>query len=212
MSNICKKSDVKVLFSQEKVGKRIQEIAQELNAKYKNSDSVMFICVLSGAFMFFSELVKNVENLVDIQFIKVSSYGNQTSTSGEIKEILLNLPDLSDKDVVLVDDIVDSGVTAKYLIKRIKDDFHAKSLCFVSLLDKKCRRKTDINPDICGFEIDDKFIVECDGVEDKIPSKVSNMKKQTIFERTGLKVSRISKREWQYSEKACIDRVINCNL
>ncbi|MCQ2753525.1 MAG: AAA domain-containing protein [bacterium] len=74
---------------------------------------------------------------------------------------------------------------------------------------------------LCGTEIaglsadlliDDKFIVECDGVDDKIPSKVSNMKKQTIFERTGLKVSRISKREWQYSEKACIDRVINCNL
>ena len=74
---------------------------------------------------------------------------------------------------------------------------------------------------LCGDEIaglsvdllvDDKFIIECDGVEDKIPAKVSNMKKQTILERSGLKVSRISAREWSYSPKACIDRVINSNL
>ena len=73
---------------------------------------------------------------------------------------------------------------------------------------------------LCGDEIaglsadllvDDRFIVECDGVEDKIPAKVSNMKKQAIFERTGLKVSRISAREWSYSPKACIDRILNSN-
>ena len=60
--------------------------------------------------------------------------------------------------------------------------------------------------------VDDKFVVECDGVEDKTPSKVSNMKKQIIIERSGLKVSRISKREWSYSPKACIDRIINSNI
>ena len=60
--------------------------------------------------------------------------------------------------------------------------------------------------------VDDKFIVECDGMEDKIAPKVSNMKKQAIFERTGLKVSRISVREWSYSPKACIDRIINSNI
>ena len=73
---------------------------------------------------------------------------------------------------------------------------------------------------LCGSEIaglsvdllvDDKFIVECDGVEDSIPTKISNMKKQTILERTGLKVNRISYREWQYSPKACIDRILKCN-
>ena len=74
---------------------------------------------------------------------------------------------------------------------------------------------------LCGAEIaglsadllvDDKFVIECDGVEDKIPAKISDMKKQAIIERSGLKVSRISKREWQYSQKACIDRIINSNL
>ena len=59
--------------------------------------------------------------------------------------------------------------------------------------------------------VDNKFVVECDGVEDKTPSKISNMKKQAIIERSGLKVSRISKREWDYSPKACLDRIINCN-
>ena len=73
----------------------------------------------------------------------------------------------------------------------------------------------------CGVEIaglsadllvDNKFVIECDGVEDKISSKISNMKKQAIIERSGLKVSRISLREWNYSPKSCVDRIINCNL
>ena len=64
---------------------------------------------------------------------------------------------------------------------------------------------------ILTADLDNRFVIECDGVEDKTPSKVSNMKKQAIIERSGLKVSRISKREWQYSQKACIDRIINCN-
>ncbi len=76
--------------------------------------------------------------------------------------------------------------------------------------------KVTCGVDIAGLSadllVDDKFVVECDGVEDKTPSRVSNMKKQTIFERSGLKVSRISAREWQYSPKACIDRIINSNL
>ena len=70
--------------------------------------------------------------------------------------------------------------------------------------------------DIAGLSadlvVDNKFVIECDGVEDKTPCKVSNMKKQAIIERSGLKVSRISKREWQYSPKACVDRIINSNL
>jgi len=69
--------------------------------------------------------------------------------------------------------------------------------------------------DIAGLSvdllIDNKFVIECDGIEDKISSKVSNMKKQAIIERSGLKVSRISAREWQYSQKACIDRILNTN-
>ena len=76
--------------------------------------------------------------------------------------------------------------------------------------------KVTCGVDIAGLSadllIDDKYVVECDGVEDKTVCRVSNMRKQAIFERTGLKVSRVSAREWQYSPKACIDRIINSNL
>jgi very-short-patch-repair endonuclease len=76
--------------------------------------------------------------------------------------------------------------------------------------------KVDCGEDIAGLSVDllvdDKFVIECDGVEDKSPSKVSNMKKQAIIERTGLKVSRITAREWNLSSKACVDRVINSNI
>ena len=74
------------------------------------------------------------------------------------------------------------------------------------------KRQVDIAGLSVDLLVDNKFVIECDGVEDKTPCKVSNMKKQAIIERSGLKVSRISKREWLYSPKACIDRVINNSL
>lgn len=151
-------NELKVLFSQEEVKEKIEQMANQLNEKYKNSEEVIFICVLSGSFMFFSDLVKLINVPLQTEFIKVSSYENSLNT-GIIKEVFFNLPNLEDKDVVIVEDIVDTGITAKYLIERITKDFKPKSVCFVSLLDKKCARKIDINPDMRCFEIDNKFII-----------------------------------------------------
>lgn len=151
-------ANLKVLYSEKEVQEKIFEIAEKLNEKYKNVEELTFICVLSGSIMFCSDLIKRINLPTQIEFVKVSSYEN-SMTTGIIKEVLFNLPNLKNRDVVIVEDIVDTGITAKYLIDRINHDFHPKSLCFVSLLDKKCKRQIDINPDIFGFDIDDKFII-----------------------------------------------------
>lgn len=151
-------SKLKVLFDENQVQEKILEIANQLNKKYENADEITFICVLSGSIMFCSDLIKRINIPTQIEFVKVSSYEN-SMTTGIIKEVLFNLPNLKNRDVIIVEDIVDTGITAKYLTDRINNDFHPKSLCFVSLLDKKCKRQIDIDPDIYGFNIDDKFVV-----------------------------------------------------
>ncbi len=158
MNVLEQKNNIKVLISAEEIQAKVEEIADKLNKKYKDSEELTLICVLSGSVMFFTDLARCLKMPVKLEFIKVSSY-EKSSTTGEIKEVLFNLPDFSGKDVVIVEDIVDTGITAKYLTERINNDFHPKTFCFVSLFDKKCTRKIDIEPDIYGFDIDDKFIV-----------------------------------------------------
>ena len=161
-----------VLISEKEIDKKVCELAQIINDKYKNSNEVLMVCVLSGAFMFFSDLVKKINLPVKLEFIKVKSYENTAST-GKVNEILFNLPDLKDKDIIIIEDIVDTGITAKYLVNRIKKDFNPKSLSFVSLFNKRSRRQVDFQPDLSGFEIDDKFIVgyglDCDGNYRNLP-------------------------------------------
>ncbi len=150
--------DLKVLYSEEQLNSRIKEIAQELNNFYKGEE-VTAICVLKGAVMFATELVKNLEMPVKMEFIRLSSYGSGTSTSGKVNAVDIKLPDLNGKNVLIIEDIVDTGLTAKFLTDFMNINFHLKSLKFCSLLDKKITRKVDIEPDYYGFEIDDKFVV-----------------------------------------------------
>lgn len=158
MDALKQSGKIKTLISAEEIQIRVKEIADKINEKYKYNNELTLICVLSGSVMFFTDLVKHLDIPTKLEFIKVSSYENSAST-GIIKEVLFNLPDLRGKDIVVVEDIVDTGITAKYLTDRINNDFHPRSLCFVSLFDKKCTRKIDITPDIYGFDIDNKFIV-----------------------------------------------------
>ena len=158
MNALQQNKNIKVLISEQEIQNKVQEIAHKLNQRYRNNDELTLICVLSGSVMFFTDVAKQINIPTKFEFIKVSSYEN-SMTTGIIKEVLFNLPNLEEKDVVIVEDIVDTGITAKYLIDRITNDFHPKSLCFVSLFDKKFTRKIDVHPDIYGFDIDNKFIV-----------------------------------------------------
>lgn len=153
-----KPEDLKILFSEEQIQTRIKELAQEMN-KFYNGEEVIAICVLKGAVMFAVDLVKHLDMPLQMEFIRLSSYGSGFSTSGKVNAVDIKLPDLNGKNVLIVEDIVDTGLTAKFLMDFMRCNFNAKSIKFCSLLDKKITRKVDIEPDYYGFEVDNKFVV-----------------------------------------------------
>lgn len=153
-----KVEDLKVLFSEEEIQNKIKELADEMNQFY-NGEEVIAICVLKGAVMFATDLVKNLNMPLKMEFIRLSSYGTGFNTSGKVNAVDISLPDLNGKNVLIIEDIVDTGLTAKFLMDFMHTNFHTKSTKFCSLLDKKITRKTEIEPDYYGFEIDDKFVV-----------------------------------------------------
>ena len=153
-----KVEDLKILFSENEIQNKIKELADEMN-KFYNGEEVIAICVLKGAVMFATDLVKHLNMPLKMEFIRLSSYGTGFNTSGKVNAVDISLPDLNGKNVLIIEDIVDTGLTAKFLMDFMHTNFHTKSTKFCSLLDKKITRKTDIEPDYYGFEIDDKFVV-----------------------------------------------------
>ena len=151
-------NELKVLFSEEQLQTRIRELAAEMNDFYAGKE-VVAICVLKGAVMFATDLVKCLDMPLQMEFIRLSSYGSGTVSSGKVHAVDIALPDLNGKNVLIIEDIVDTGLTAKFLLDFIDSNFTTKSTKFCSLLDKKITRKTDIEPDYYGFEVDDKFVV-----------------------------------------------------
>ena len=149
---------LKVLITEEEIQSRIKVLADEMNNFYKGEE-VYAICVLKGAVMFATDLVKNLNMPLKMEFIRLSSYNGGTTTSGKVNAVDISLPDLNGKNVLIIEDIVDTGLTAKFLLDFMNCNFHTKSTKFCSLLDKKIKRVTEVEPDYYGFEVDDKFLV-----------------------------------------------------
>ena len=150
--------DIHVLYSQEELQKRIKELAEELNNHFKGED-IFAICVLKGSVMFFTDLVEHLTMPLKMEFIRLSSYGSNYSSSGKVKAVNLSLPDINGKNVLIVEDIIDTGHTAKFLLDFIGHNFQTKSTTFCSLLNKKSKRVVDVDADFSGFVVDDKFLV-----------------------------------------------------
>lgn len=131
-----KVEDLKVLFSEEQLQARIKELADEMN-KFYRGEEVIAICVLKGAVMFATDLVKHLNMPLKMEFIRLSSYGTGFNTSGKVNAVDISLPDLNGKNVLIIEDIVDTGLTAKFLMDFMHTNFHTKSTKFCSLLDKK---------------------------------------------------------------------------
>ena len=152
------KNDIKVLFTEAQIQQAIKELANKLNDLY-GQEEVYVVSVLKGSVMFAAELVKHLKMPVKMEFIRLSSYGSSTESSGNVKAIELSLPDLTEKNILIVEDIVDTGYTAKFVIDYMNNNFKFKSFKFCSLLDKKIKRAVDVNPDYYCFDVDDKFLV-----------------------------------------------------
>ncbi len=146
-----------VLISEDKVAQKIQEIADTINKDYAGK-SVHIIGVLKGSVFFMCELAKRIEVPVTMDFMSVTSYGNDTKSSGVVRLIKDLDESIEGRDVILVEDIMDSGRTLSYLVKILKERKPA-SFKIITLLDKPDRRVVDIEPDMTGFVIPDRFVV-----------------------------------------------------
>jgi hypoxanthine phosphoribosyltransferase len=155
-------SQIQVLFSEEEIKNKIQELAKKISLDYQNSKQLTLIGVLKGSFIFLADLSRAIDLNCQIEFIRVSSYDSGTESSGKVKALDLTLPDLEGKDVLIIEDIVDSGRTAKFLLDFFKLQSKASSVKIATLFDKPCRRINELKelkPDYTCFEIDDKFIL-----------------------------------------------------
>ena len=162
MLETLKKEEIKVLYSEETLEKRISELALEISKDYKDLDSLTVVGVLKGSFIFTADLVRKISVPCQLEFIRLSSYEDSTESSGAIKAVDLSLPSLKDKDILVVEDIVDSGRTAKFLKDYFEQQVEVKSCKIAALFDKPSRRIDDfkaISADYTGFVIDDHFIV-----------------------------------------------------
>lgn len=148
---------VRVLLSEEKVDARIKAIGEEISKDYAGK-RVHLVCVLKGGSFFMCELAKRITVPVSLDFMSVSSYGSDTKSSGVVRIIKDLDESLKDKDVIVVEDIVDSGRTLSYLLEMLWAR-GPETLRLCTLLDKPERRVVDVDVDYTGFQIPDKFVV-----------------------------------------------------
>jgi len=154
-------NDIKeVLLSEEQIDKLTTEIAEQIDRDYPDRNKkLLLLCILKGSVVFMADLMKKIKRPVEIDFMKVSSYQSGTSSTGKINIILdLHRSDLSMLDIVVVEDIIDSGKTLSYLIEYLKLN-GARSVKTCTLLDKPSRRQVEFTPDYCGTQIPDYFVV-----------------------------------------------------
>lgn len=154
------KDIAEILVSEEEIGQICRNIAAKISEDYKDSDKkLLLLCILKGSVVFMGELMKRIELPVEIDFMKVSSYGTGTATTGNINIHLdVQRRDMNELDIIIVEDIIDSGRTLSHLTEYLRmKGAHSVRTC--TLLDKPSRREVDFVPDYCGKVIPDEFVV-----------------------------------------------------
>ena len=146
-----------LLVTEEEIEQIVTRLGKEIDRDYADKNLVL-VCVLKGSVMFTIDLSKKLNTVCEMEFVRTYSYGNGTESSGEVQmKIDFDRPDMADCDILIIEDIVDSGNTLKFLVDHIKSK-GPRSVKTCAFLDKPSRRKVDINPDYVGKEIPDKFV------------------------------------------------------
>lgn len=147
----------KILVSNEQIASRAKEIAAQINADYKGKP-ILVVGILRGASIFLADIFKRLEGDVELDFMSLSSYGNGTNSSGEVKMIKDLSEPVDGKNILIIEDIIDTGITLSYLIK-VLEARNPESIKLCALLDKPSRRKVELKGDYIGFEIPDEYVV-----------------------------------------------------
>ena len=148
----------KILVTREEIAEKVRELGRRITADYAGKEPVL-VCILKGAVLFFSDLIREIDLPLTADFMAISSYGSATKTSGVVRVLKDLDKDIVGKDVIIVEDIVDTGITLSYLMKILMQR-GAASLKIAALLDKPARRKVqDLHVDYMCFDIPDAFVV-----------------------------------------------------
>jgi len=146
-----------VLLTEEQIAARVKELAQQINRDYEGKEPVL-VAILNGAVVFLSDLMRHMTVPIRVDFVKWASYGSDTRSSG-VMRILKDLDEsVESRHVLVVEDIVDTGLTLHYLLENLRAR-NVASVRVVALLDKPSRRKVQVKPDYLGFEVPDAFVV-----------------------------------------------------
>lgn len=147
----------RILKTEEEIRDKVKLLGEQISKDYEGKNPVM-ICILKGGIVFLSDLVRNISTHVQLDFMSLSSYGNSTKSSGVVKIKKDIDVDITGRDVIIVEDIVDSGLTLKYLNDYFKQH-NSSSIKICTLLDKPNAHKTDLSIDYVGFEVGNEFVV-----------------------------------------------------
>ena len=146
-----------ILVTEDEIEQIVTRLGKEIDRDYADKNLVI-VCVLKGSVMFTIDLSKKLNTVCEMEFVRTYSYGNGTESNGDVQmKIDFDRPDMADCDILIIEDIVDSGNTLKFLVDHIKSK-GPRSVKTCAFLDKPSRRKVDINPDYVGKEIPDKFV------------------------------------------------------
>lgn len=147
----------KIVFSNEDIQSKIVEMGKQITKEYEG-ESILVVSLLKGSFIFTADLVRNIDVPVQIEFMTTSSYGDGEESTGKVNIVSDLNTNIENRHVLIVDDIMDSGLTMQVIANHLKS-FNPKTVKTCVLLDKPERRKVDMTPDYCGFVIPDLFIV-----------------------------------------------------
>lgn len=157
LSSIIGDQRLTELISEDDIKKRIKDIAADISKEYKGRIPIV-IGVLNGSFLFLADIVRKLDVEFEVDFIKISSYGTSKTSSGTVRLLKDISADITGRDIILIEDIVDTGLSLKFLKKRF-EEAKPSSLAFVTLLHKEHTSKIDFKIDYIGFEIGDEFVV-----------------------------------------------------
>ena len=156
---IKNESELKLMYSQKQIDERVKELADEINAIFSPDETLYVVCVLKGSILFFSDIVKQLKMPTQLEFIRLNSYRNEEKSSRHFYEVEMTLSDLNNQNVLVVEDIVDTGYTLRFIHNYFNQKYNMKNFKTVALLNKACARVEDVDADLYGFEIEDKFVV-----------------------------------------------------
>lgn len=149
---------VEDLISAKAIAARVESLAAEISDTFSDTDKLIVVGLLRGSFMFIADLARELDLPIEVDFLETSSYGDSTESSRTVKILKDLRADIAEKDVLVVEDIVDTGHTLKTVIGLLQGR-NPKRMKVCALLDKPSRRETDVHADYVGFEIPDKFVV-----------------------------------------------------